>query len=173
MNLRFYSFYRNMAFFGIGVLMLIAALSVISIIGRSLTAFGLSPVRGDFELVEIGSGIAVFCFMPWTHLRSAHAVVDLLWNAYPPAMKSILTVIFNALMLAVWTLLVWRMGVQMLEHRESGETTFVLLTPLWWGYAAAMVPATLGLVAYMWKLLESIGIVQPPAQYAQASQAEH
>lgn len=173
MSSRFYRFYRNMAFFGIFVLMLIAALSVVSIIGRSLTSIGLSPVRGDFELVEIGSGIAVFCFMPWTHLRSAHAVVDLVWGTFPQAFKALLTVVFNVLMLAVWVLLVWRMGVQLIEHRESGETTFVLLMPLWWGYAAAIIPAILGLVAYLWKLFESLGIVQPPAEYAKAAQAEH
>ena len=173
MNLQVYRFFRGMAFVGIGVLTLIALLSVVSIIGRSMTGLGLGPVRGDFELVEIGSGIAVFCFLPWTHMRSAHAVVDILWGQCPRALQALLTVLFNGLMLAVWVLLVWRMGVQWLEHRESGETTFVLLMPLWYGYTAAMVPAVLGLFAYAWKLIESLGLVRIPAAFEQAAVAEH
>lgn len=173
MNLQVYRFYRGMAFVGIGVLTLIALLSVVSIIGRSLTFAGLGPVRGDFELVEIGSGIAVFCFLPWTHMRSAHAVVDLLWSRFPAALRWLLTVLFSGLMLAAWVLLVWRMGVQWLDHRETGETTFVLLMPLWYGYTAAMVPAVLGLFAYLWKFAESLGLVRIPAEFAQAAVAEH
>lgn len=173
MNLQVYRFFRGMAFVGIGVLTLIALLSVVSIVGRSLTGIGLGPVRGDFELVEIGSGVAVFCFLPWTHMRSAHAVVDILWGRFPKALQALLTVLFNALMLAAWVVLVWRMGVQLQDHRETGETTFVLLMPLWYGYAAVMVPAALGLVAYAWKFIESLGLVAVPAEFAQAAVAEH
>lgn len=173
MNLQVYRFFRGMAFVGIGVLTLIALLSVVSIIGRSLTFAGLGPVRGDFELVEIGSGIAVFCFLPWTHMRSAHAVVDILWGRFPKPLQALLSVLFNGLMLAVWVLLVWRMGVQLMDHRETGETTFVLLMPLWYGYAAAIVPAALGLIAYAWKFIESLGLVRIPAAFEQAATAEH
>ena len=173
MNLQVYRFFRGMAFVGIAVLTLIALLSVVSIVGRSMTSIGLGPVRGDFELVEIGSGIAVFCFLPWAHLRKAHAVVDILWGRFPAAMQAVLTVVFNALMLAAWLLLVWRMGVQWMEYRASGETTFVLLMPLWWGYTVAMVPAVLGLFAYVWKLIESLGWVAEPPAYMDAAKAEH
>ncbi len=53
-----------MAWFGSLVLVLIALMSVASIVGRALAGFGLGPVPGDFELVEVGTALAVFCFLP-------------------------------------------------------------------------------------------------------------
>ena len=61
-------------------------------------------------------------------------------------------------MLAVWLLLVWRMGVAMLEYRRNGEVSFILQMPVWWGYAPSMVPALVGCIVYAWRLLESLGI---------------
>ena len=40
--------------------------------------------------------------------------------------------------------------------------------PVWWGYAASMLPALVGLVAYAWRLLESLGLVRPPEGFVVA-----
>jgi hypothetical protein len=173
MNRLIYRFYRAMAFVGIGVLTLIAVLSVVSIIGRSMTSIGLGPVRGDFELVEMGAALAIFCFMPWTQLRRAHAAVDLFWGLTPKALKPPLTVFSDVLMLGLWVILVWRMGVAMGDYHATGETTLVLLLPVWWGYAVSMVPAVLGLIAYAWKLGESLGWLHAPTEYAAPAEAGH
>ncbi|MDP3082542.1 MAG: TRAP transporter small permease [Rubrivivax sp.] len=171
MNHIIYSLCRSMAWLGALVLTAIALMSVVSIAGRALSPFGLGPVPGDFELVEAGAALAVFCFMPWCHLRRGHAVVDLFWNSYPPAMKRALEVLSDALMLAVWLLLVWRMGIVTTEYRANGEVSFILQMPVWWGYAASMLPATIGCLAYGWRLLESLGLATPPAGFANAEAA--
>lgn len=173
MNIKIYQFFRAMTFVGIGVLMAIAALSLISIVGRSLNGLGLSPVPGDFELVEVGTAVAVFCFLPWTHLRRAHAVVDLFWGALPKALKPFIVVMSDLLMLLLWVVLIWRMGVAIAEYRDNGETTLLLLMPMWLLYSAAMVPAALGLFAYLWKLLESLGLVRVPDEYAVTMEGAH
>ena len=141
-------------------------MSVISIIGRALIPLGLAPVSGDFELVEAGTALAVFCFLPWCHLTRGHAVVDLFWKSYPPALRRGLDVLADALMLLAWLFLTWRMGVATAEYRDNGETSFILQMPVWFGYAASMVPAVFGCVAYLWRLLESLGLAFPPAAYA-------
>lgn len=166
MNRLIYGLSRAMAWFGSLVLVVIAVMSVASIIGRALSGFGLGPVPGDFELVEAGTALAVFCFLPWAHLKRGHAVVDMLWGSYPPAMRRVLDILADALMLFVWVLLVWRMSVAMGEYRHNGEVSFILQMPVWWGYAASMVPALVGLVAYAWRLLESLGLAAPPAGFA-------
>lgn len=163
-----YALSRWTAWFGALVLTAIAILSVVSIVGRALLPLGLGPVPGDFELVEAGTALAVFCFLPWCHLTRGHAVVDLFWNKYPAPMKRALDVFADALMLAIWLLLVWRMGVSMLEYRDNGETGFILGMPVWWGYAASMVPALFGCVAYAWRLFESLGLAKPPGGGATA-----
>jgi len=153
-----YDVSRVMAWFGGFVLSLVAVVSVSSIAGRSLSGFGLGPVPGDFELVEAGTALAVFCFLPCCHLRRSHADVGMFWNIYPAPLQRFLKVATDALMLAVWLLLVWRMGVAMLEYRSNGEVSFILQMPVWWGYAASMLPALLGCVVYFWRLLETLGL---------------
>lgn len=162
MNSIVYGLSRAMAWFGAVVLSIIALMSVASIIGRALSGFGLGPVPGDFELVEAGTALAVFCFLPWCHLKGGHAVVDMLWNSYPPALRRALTLLADALMFVVWVLLVWRMGLAMSEYRHNAEVSFILQMPVWWGYAASMPAAVVGCIAYAWRLLESLGLASPP-----------
>ncbi|MBP6776385.1 MAG: TRAP transporter small permease [Piscinibacter sp.] len=168
MNKFIYGLSRAMAWFGAVVLTAIALMSVASIVGRAFSAFGLGPVPGDFELVEAGTALAVFCFLPWCHLKGGHAMVDMLWGSYPPALQRALVVLSDALMLGVWVLLVWRMGVATLEYRHNGEVSFILQMPVWWGYAASFPPAVVGCIAYAWRLLESLGLAQRPAGFAVA-----
>jgi TRAP-type C4-dicarboxylate transport system permease small subunit len=156
---------RMLAWIGAGVLVLISAMTVVSIAGRALAFAGLGPVPGDFELVEAGTALAVFCFMPWCHLKGGHAVVDMLWHRYPPALRRALQIAADTLMLAVWVLLVWRMALAMHDYYRNGEVSFILQMPVWWGYAASMVPAVLGCVAYLWRFLESIGVASPPSGF--------
>jgi TRAP-type C4-dicarboxylate transport system permease small subunit len=168
MNKLIYGLSRAMAWLGAVVLTLIAAMSVVSIIGRALSGFGFGPVPGDFELVEAGTALAVFCFLPWCHLKGGHAVVDMLWNSYPPGLQRVLTVLTDALMFVVWALLVWRMSVAMGEYRHNNEVTFILQMPVWWGYAASMPAAVIGVVAYGWRLMESLGLASPPKGFVMA-----
>jgi TRAP-type C4-dicarboxylate transport system permease small subunit len=160
---------RVLAWFGAVVLVLISLLTVASVIGRAFSFAGLGPVRGDFELVEAATALAVFCFMPWCHLQRGHAVVDMLWKVYPAPMRRMLQVLTDALMMIVWLLLVWRMSIAMADYRGNGEVSFILQMPVWWGYAASLVPAVIGCVACAWRFIESLGLVSPPPGYVAAS----
>ncbi len=171
MNQVVYALARFIAWFGALVLTAIALMSVISIIGRALTPLGLAPVPGDFELVEAGTALAVFCFLPWCHLTRGHAMVDLFWKSYPLPLRRVLDVLSDALMLLIWLLLTWRMGVATEEYFDNGEMSFILQMPVWFGFAASMVPAVFGCIAYFWRLLESLGLASPPAPYAAAAGA--
>jgi TRAP-type C4-dicarboxylate transport system permease small subunit len=162
MNKIIYGLSRALAWFGGFVLTLIALLTVASIIGRALTGLGLGPVPGDFELVEAGAALAVFCFMPWAHLRRGHATVDLLWGRYPKGLQRALEILADVSMLAVWAVLVWRMGVSTLDYYENGEVSFILQMPVWWGYAASLPPALIGCLVYAWRVLEDLGLATEP-----------
>jgi TRAP-type C4-dicarboxylate transport system permease small subunit len=173
MALQIYRFYRQMAVLGIVLLLLIGTISVVSICGRALIGIGLKPIPGDFELVEIGAAIAIFCFLPWTHLKRSHAVVDLFWGRLPHSLKRFLMILSDLLMLLVWSLLIWRMGVATAEYFDNGETSFILLIPVWYGYSSAMVVGSIGLFAYFWKLIETLGFVSGPVEYLQEHAEGH
>jgi hypothetical protein len=60
------------------------------------------------------------------------------------------------------------MGVSMDEYRHNNEVSFILQMPVWWGYAASMPAAVVGVIAYGWRLLESLGLASPPPGFAMA-----
>ncbi|MGQ9723967.1 MAG: TRAP transporter small permease [Tepidimonas sp.] len=144
------------------VLCAITLMSVASITGRALNGLGLGPVPGDFELVEAGTGVAVFLFLPWTYLRGGHATVDILYNHLPRAVQRAILLGSDTLMLLLWLVLTWRLWHGMLEKREYLETTFILQMPLWWAYAACMVGAVIGCLAYLTKILIDLGLANDP-----------
>ncbi|NSY39353.1 TRAP transporter small permease [Leisingera sp. ANG59] len=127
----------------IGGLALLATivLTCISITGRSLSGFGLGPVSGDFEWVEIGIGFAVFCFLPLCHLARSHATVDLFATSYPQWFNRLLDLTADLLMLGFAALITWRTMLGMLDKHLYAETTLIIGFPVWLQYALCLFGA--------------------------------
>ncbi|MFD1745534.1 TRAP transporter small permease [Rhizobium helianthi] len=117
-------------------LCLVAAclLTGLSIIG-SVT---LRPIPGEIELVEVLCGLAVFGFLPFCQLKRGHVGVDLVMSAFGPKAMNMTQLIGDIIIALLFSLLAWRHGVGLLDKFENGETTQLLLLPIWWGYAIAM-----------------------------------
>lgn len=123
------------------VLMGIIALTCVSIAGRALVPLdiGLGPIRGIYDLTEIGMAAAVFAFLPWAQFKDAHARVDLFQAAMPGAMNRFLDALFNGAMLLVATVGTYRLYLGMQDKLSYGETTLIAQIPVWQGYAAGLV----------------------------------
>lgn len=144
------------------ILCTVALMSVASITGRALIAVGLGPVPGDFELMEVGTALAVFFFLPWCYLKGGHATVDLLYMHLPRPLQWLVNTVSDLLMLALWLALSWMLWEGMLEKREYFETTFILQMPVWWAYALCMVGAIIGCSAYICKTVIQFGMASWP-----------
>ena len=96
---------RWTAMVGGAVLTALTLLVVASVAGRALIGVGLGPVPGDFELVEMGTGVAVLFFLPWTYLKGGHATVDLLHAHLPRWAQKAIDTLSDVLMLLVWLVL--------------------------------------------------------------------
>jgi TRAP-type C4-dicarboxylate transport system permease small subunit len=155
------------------VLCAVTLMSVVSIAGRALNGFGLGPVPGDFELVEVGTGVAVFFFLPWAYLRGGHAKVDLLYNHLPGMLQRAVLVLSDLLMLALWLVLTWKLWDGMLEKRAYFETTFILQMPLWWAYALCLLGALVGCLAYLTHTLIQLGLARYPQGWPVAAAGGH
>ena len=150
------------AYFGGIILILLAAMTVISTIGRAFVGLqiGLGPIPGDFELVEAGTAVAVFCFMSWCHLNKGHVTVDILAGYLPQRVNLTLAFIGNVLVLLVAFIVAWRLwmgfGEQVTWFDQSvrdvlgfgykpftNNTTYVLGMPLWYSYLLSFVGAAL------------------------------
>ena len=158
-----YRLFYAQAMFGGLMLVALAALSGISIAGRALSPLGLGPVPGDFELVEAGTALAVFCFLPWCHLQRGHATVDLLFRFMHAWAQRAVLALSDLAMALVWWLLTWRLVLAAIDFYNNGEVTFILQMPMWLATGVSAVAAVLGCLGYGWKLLETLGWVNPPS----------
>jgi len=162
-----------LVFVGGLVLCAMAILTVVSVIGRAFTGFGLSAVPGDFELVEIGAAVAVFSFLPWCQLNRGHVTVDVFVRALPGAAERWFELIGNIAITVIAFVIVWRLWMGMGERLPwfdqetrdllgfgykpfSVETTFILGMPTWYGYALSMVGAVLFCVVSAYTVWRSL-----------------
>ncbi|MSP48656.1 MAG: TRAP transporter small permease [Alphaproteobacteria bacterium] len=119
----------------------IMLMSIASIAGRWLLS---RPVPGDFELVEIGSGLAIFLFLPACQLRGANVIVDFFTASLSRRARAWLDGLGALLYTLVAALFAWRLVFGGLDYVSYGERTMVLGLPLWVSFVL-IVPATIWL----------------------------
>jgi hypothetical protein len=127
-----------LALAGGATLLGIALLTAWSVVQRWLTS---QPVPGDFELVSIGSGVAVLGFLAWGTVRRASITVDTFTTWLPRRAR------------ARWTRSgCWcgpprrlcsrkRLFQGARETLRSGTTTMVLGLPTWWAVGSGPSPS--------------------------------
>lgn len=156
---------RGLAVAGGLVLLAMVAMICVSIIGRALLAVGLRPITGDYELVSIGMGFAVFAFMPWAHLNRGHALVSLVTDSFGVKANSWILVITDVMMLLASAFIAWRLYFGMMDKFAYRETTLLLRFPLGWAYALGFVGAVVLVIVSIYVLGRSLG-------YARRGEAE-
>ena len=106
-----------------------AALVVVSVTGRYLIA---SPVPGDYDLVGIISGCAVFAFLPYCQIQEGNVIVDLFTAKASPGVIRFLSALGDLAFLVITTLICWRLIHGCIDYMEYDEVTMVLKIPIWW-----------------------------------------
>lgn len=137
-------------------LMAMTIMICISILGRAFIWAGLKPITGDYELVSIGMGFAVFAFMPWAHLQRGHALVTLVTDAFGARANSIILIVTDLMMLAASAFIAWRLYYGMVDKFAYRETTLLLRFPLGWAYAFGLVGAVILVIVSIYVLGRSI-----------------
>lgn len=134
---------RLLAFASGGILLILIAITCVSIAGRALVPLdiGIGPIRGIYDVTEIGMAAAIFGFLPWAQFRDAHAKVDLFQSLMPRVLDRFLDLIFNFAMFVVASVGSWRLYLGMQDKLSYGETTLIAQIPVWQGYAAGLIGA--------------------------------
>lgn len=134
-----------LAVLGGTVLTLVTIMAVVSILGRyasrtRLPVFdGLGPIPGDFELVSMGAGFAVFSFLAWCQFQRGHVTVDIFVSWMGPRALAVLSTFTNMVLTAIVAIIAWQHGLGLADKMRFGETTTILQIPVWWGYAGGLV----------------------------------
>ena len=106
-----------------------AALVTVSVTGRYLFA---SPVPGDYDLLGIIGGCAVFAFLPYCQMRRGNVVVDFFTTGVSSRGKSILDGLGSFLYLVIAVLFTWRLYFGAIELYESSSVLAVVNFYRWW-----------------------------------------
>ncbi len=106
-----------------------AALVTVSVCGRYLLS---KPVPGDYDIVGILCGCAIFAFLPYCQLNRGNVLADFFTQKAPERVKSMLDAGGNLLFLAAIILFTWRLYFGMLEMRDSSEQIAMFSFYRWW-----------------------------------------
>lgn len=167
---------RWMAYSGGGILVAIAMTTVVSIIGRTFSGFGLSPVKGDYEIVEMGCAVAVFAFMPWCQFRRGHVTVDIFISNLSDRMQAILGLIGDLFLTGAAFVILWRLWLGFGEKFPFGsdgvraalgmgdkpffaESTYELEIPLWIPFGLCLIGAAFFLIVAVYSVWRSFNWV--------------
>ena len=114
------------------VLLALAAMTVLSVIGRGINAYGFGPIQGDFELVEHGMAFCRILFASYCQFRFGHVSVDVIARYFPYPLAWGLTVISQAGM-AVMALMITRQLYLGLTINGSGARRLLSSNSLFGG----------------------------------------
>ncbi len=119
------------ALFGGSVLVALALMVCARI---ALRATGVSPIQGDFELLQVGLAIAVGGFLPWCHLKGGNIYIDFVTARASTRTQHRLEAFAGVLVAIMMALVSWRAGAGALAAKASGEVTMIRGFPLWISY---------------------------------------
>src|SRR5262249_22859771 len=120
---------RLLAIFGGLLSCIMAAVVTVSVIGRYLLS---RPIPGDYDIVGILCGCAIFAFLPYCQLRRGNVLADFFTQKASARVKSALDASGNLLFLAAAILFTWRLYYGMLEMRDSAEQIASFAFFRWW-----------------------------------------
>lgn len=126
----------------------------------SLSALGF-PVRGDFEMVEMGVAVAVFSFLPYCQVQRANVTADIFTARASPAWVAVFTTVAAVVAAGFAALLLWRMSDGMASYRRYEEVTTILNIPLWIAFPPILVSLGLLLLAALITLREAVADLRP------------
>lgn len=136
---------KILALAGGAIAIAVAGIVVASVLGRWLFA---APIPGDFELVQIGTAIAVFAFLPYCQIVRGNIVVDTFTARLPARLRGRMDAIWDVVYAAAMALVAVCLTRGTLDTFASQEVSMVLRIPVWPGVAFGAVScAYLAIVA--------------------------
>jgi TRAP-type C4-dicarboxylate transport system permease small subunit len=127
---------RALAVFGGIVLFAMAWLTTVSVTGRAALS---APIPGDFELVSIGTGVAIFAFLPYCQITRSNVIVDIFMVRAPTRAKTICDAFGALLYLGIGAILTWRLILGGLDMYRYSERTMTINFPRWTTFPVAVL----------------------------------
>jgi len=127
---------QMLALAGGALMLVVASLVTLSVLMRWLLGDGIS---GDFELIQIGTALAAFAFLPLCQARRGNVIVDTFTAKLSPHARGRLDGLWDLTYAALMAILSWRLMLGARDAFASQTTSMVLGIPQ--GYAIAACAA--------------------------------
>ena len=114
------------------------------------------PFPGDFELTEMGTAIAAFCFLPYCQLVGANVSADIFTARAGPRTVAAMASFAGLIAILFAGILLWRMSAGLRDYREYEEFTGILEIPIWWAFVPTIVSLGLLLIAAIITFAEAL-----------------
>lgn len=138
------------------LILLAAAIAATLSVGLRLTVNG--QVRGDFEILSVGSGLAILLFFPYCQSNRAHVVIGIFTDGLPRSIRDPLDALWAVVLAVAAALLCWRLWLGMIETFENNDVTAMLQIPL----GLVSVAALLGVAGTAWlAALDVLALFRP------------
>ena len=113
-----------------------ATLVTLSVLGRWL---GFGSINGDFELVQMGVALSVFCFLPLSQARRGNIMVDTFTTWLPAHVQRAIDAFWDFVYAGFMALIAWCLMNGARDAVASGLNSTMLGVPLWPVFAATVV----------------------------------
>ena len=127
---------RALAIVG-GLLSVATALLVTTSV--TLRWLGFGSINGDFELVQIGVALSVFCFLPLTQARRGNIMVDTFTARLPLRVQRAMDAFWDFVYAGFMALTAWCLMNGARDALASGLTSAMLGLNLWPVFAATVL----------------------------------
>lgn len=119
-------------------------------LARWIISTGIGPIKGDYEILEAAMPFTIFAFLAYCQVTAGHATVDIFTDKLRGRPRRLLAMGIEIIFAAVLVLVTVQMYDGMHTMMRRNSLTFILQFPVWWAYAAAMVPAVMVSVVAVW-----------------------
>jgi TRAP-type C4-dicarboxylate transport system permease small subunit len=129
---------RPLAIAGGFLMLAVAATVTVNVLLRWLFN---TAVSGDIELVQIGTAVAVFAFLPLCQSRRGNIVVDTFTTELPQRVRNGFDALWDLVYVAMALIIAWRLGVGAWDTIRSNTVSMMLGLPTGWAIAACAAMA--------------------------------
>lgn len=119
---------RLMAITGGLIFVGLVVMSVISIVGRKTLGF---VVPGDVEVLQMLAACAAASFFPYCHLLHGDVKVDFFTHKLPQKVLWAMDALGSLLVGLFGGLIAWRSWAGAMTVKDAGETSMILVWPVW------------------------------------------
>jgi TRAP-type C4-dicarboxylate transport system permease small subunit len=152
-----YAVTKVLAIFGGLLGCAMAAVVTISVSGRYLLGW---PIQGDYDIVGILCGSAVFAFLPYCQLTRGNVVVDFFTNHLRPRGRAALDGLGTLLYLVIAVMFAWRLYYGMLELHDTNQVLAAFNFYRWWTIPFDIFCMAVLIVVIAYTLARDIGRVR-------------